>query len=472
MNRRAFARIFASSSFLQKASGQARTSGRARFEADWESIRQHKVPDWYENAKLGIFIHWGLYSVPGWAPTTGELGKVDWNTWFLKNPYAEWYLNTLRLKDSPTYAYHVKTYGANFDYYRFAETFNRETAKWDPSRWAALFRKTSARYVVLTSKHHDGFRLWPSRVANPRRKSEEISSSRDLVGELSAAVRGAGMKMGLYYSGGLDWTFADQPIRVMGDLRKQVPQGEDYARYADAHWTELTDRYKPSLMWNDINYPKKGDLPSLFAHYYNTVPEGVVNNRFGIEFADFTTPEYSKYDKIVEKKWESCRGLGFSFGYNRAEGPEQVIEAGKLIWLLVDIVSKNGNLLLNVGPHPDGTISAIQTDRLEKLGAWLAVNGEGIFDSRPWVRSAAGEVRFTRRGSAVYAFVEKLGTGTVTIPGVIAAEGSKVRMLGSAADSQWQQRGRDLAVSVPAAVNPEFAAAFRITPEPWQVVKS
>ncbi len=479
MRRRDLAGILASAAFTGFPVAPAQTVRRRpeKIEADWESIRGHQVPQWYQDAKLGIFIHWGLYSVPAWAPTTGELGKVDFNEWFRLNPYAEWYLNSLRIQDSPTYKHHVETYGKDFDYYQFSKTFNRENAKWDPASWASLFKKTGARYAVLTTKHHDGFRLWPSRVANPRRDVPELSAGRDLVGDLTTAVRSAGMKMGLYYSGGLDWTFTQEPIRTLPDLKRMVPQSADYARYADAHWTELTDRYQPAVMWNDINYPKPGNLQELFAHYYNTVEGGVINNRFGVEFADFTTPEYSKYDHIVEKKWESCRGLGFSFGYNQNEGPEQVLAADKLIWLLVDIVSKNGNLLLNIGPRPDGSISDIQVDRLNKLGEWLAVNGEGIFDTRPWVRSSPSEsdapqTRFTRKEGSVYAFFEsRPDSGMLTIPGVIASEGTRVRVLGSDADSQWQQRGRDVAVSVQAPLKGEFALGVRITPEPWQVVK-
>jgi alpha-L-fucosidase len=129
------------------------------------------------------------------------------------------------------------------------------------------------------------------------------------------------------------------------------------------------------------------------------VPEGVINNRFGVPFADYTTPEYAKYDKITLEKWETCRGLGFSFGYNQVEGPEQVLPPDQLVALFVDIVSKNGNLLLNIGPMPDGTVSEIQLDRLHKLGEWLNVNGEALFDSRPWVRASAttpdGDMRFT-----------------------------------------------------------------------------
>src|SRR5260370_5791324 len=152
-----------------------------KIEPTWESIRRQQVPEWYQDAKLGIFIHWGLYSVPAWAPTTGELGTVDWSKWFQQNPYAEWYLNTLRIKDSPTYKHHMETYGKDFDYYQFAPVFNKQTAKWDPVSWASVFKKTGARYAVLTAKHHDVFRLWPSKVPNLRRTGPELSPTRDLV---------------------------------------------------------------------------------------------------------------------------------------------------------------------------------------------------------------------------------------------------------------------------------------------------
>ena len=480
MNRRRFGQTLLGATALASTQlSRAQDASRPRkFEPNWQSIRRHQVPEWYENAKLGIFIHWGLYSVPAWAPTTGELGKVDPAKWFTYNPYAEWYLNSLRIKDSPTYRHHIETYGKDFDYYQFTPMFNQKTADWDPAVWAKLFHKVGARYVVLTTKHHDGFRLWPSKVENPRRPGSNLSAARDLVGDLTAAVRSSGMRMGLYYSGGLDWTFTSEPIRTGADLYRMVPQSEEYARYADAHWTELTDRYQPAVMWNDISYPKAGNIPGIFAHYYNTVQDGVIDNRFGVEFSDFTTPEYAKYDRITEKKWESCRGLGFSFGYNQAEGPEQVIAPDKLIALLVDIVSKNGNLLLNIGPRSDGSISEIQLDRLHKLGDWLAVNGEGIFDTKPWVKASASDpgapdVRFTHKANNVYAFLLERPTGaSFIIPGVLAAENTHIRILGADADSEWKQKGRDLEVTARSFPSGAYALGVRITPEPWQVVKS
>ncbi len=442
-----------------------------KYEPTWESLRRHQPPQWYDDAKLGIFIHWGLYSVPAWAPPTGELGKVDWSKWFYQNPYAEWYLNSIRLKESQTAAYHAKTYGADFDYYRFVETFNREVEKWKPAEWATLCKQAGARYVVLTTKHHDGFTMWPSRVPNPKRPGG-LSVKRDLVGELTGAVRAAGMKMGLYYSGGLDWTFETKPIAQLPDLRTTAPQSAEYAAYTDAHWRELIERYQPTILWNDINYPKAGKLPEIFADYYNKFPDGMVNNRFGVEHADITTPEYAKYDKITEKKWESCRGLGFGFGYNRIEGPEHVLASGKLVAMLIDIVSKNGNLLLNIGPRPDGSISEIQLDRMHALGRWMNINGEAIHGSRPWVRPGSGNVRFTRKGSAVYALLlERPAAGTTIIPGVLAAEGSKIQALGAAEPLAFRQQGRDLAVTIPANLPGEYALALKIEPRPYQVVQ-
>lgn len=438
-----------------------------KFQPEWPSLRTHTVPGWFDDAKLGIFIHWGLYSVPAWAQPTGELGKVDPAKWFYQNPYAEWYLNSLRLKESATYQHHVATYGANFDYYRFGKTFEEQNRRWKPAAWASLFRDVGARYVVLTTKHHDGYTLWPSKVANPHRPQGGINSPRDLVGELTSAVRASGLKMGLYYSGGLDWTFEDRPIKVGADLRATMPKTEEYARYVDAHWRELIRLYQPSVLWNDIGYPALAKPAALFADYYNGVPEGAVNNRFSVDFCDFTTPEYANYDKITEKKWESCRGLGFSFGYNQVEGPEHVLAAGKLIALLVDIVSKNGNLLLNIGPRPDGSISEIQTDRLQALGRWLAINGEGIHGTRPWVRPSAGsDVRFTRKGNALYAFLlARPTTPTWTVPGLTASPGMQVQLLGGGGLT-WKQSGPDLLINAPSRLPGEHAVALRMTPAP------
>src|ERR1700719_1582265 len=216
--------------------------------------------------------------------------------------------------------------------------------------------------------------------------------------------------MGLYYSGGYDWTFVRGPIREAADYQKVKPQSEAYGKYVDAHMRELIARYHPALLWNDIDYPKSGHPLQIMAEYYNAVPDGVIDDRFGVKHSDFKSPEYQTLDKISPIKWEECRGLGRSFGYNRAEGENETIAPGELIALLVDIVSKNGNLLLDVGPEADGTIPPVQMERLEALGAWLKQNGEAIYDTVPWTQAVGKSVqgddlRFTRKGDDVYLII-------------------------------------------------------------------
>ena len=227
--------------------------------------------------------------------------------------------------------------------------------------------------------------------------------------------------MGLYYSGGYDWTFNTGPIETNADYEAVKPQSDAYGKYAFAQIHELIDRYHPAILWNDIDWPKTGNALQVEADYYNAVPDGVIDDRFGIKHSDFTSPEYEKLDQISEKKWEECRGLGRSFGYNRAEGENETIAPGELIALLVDIVSKNGNLLLDVGPEADGTIPPVQMERLKALGAWLKQNGEAIYDTTPWTKavgkSAEGDdLRFTRKGDDLYVTIlGKPKAQTITI---------------------------------------------------------
>jgi alpha-L-fucosidase len=441
----------------------------AHYEPTLESLDQHPLPQWYAGAKLGIFIHWGLYSVPGWAPLTHPDHDFSSNDYIKYDPYAEWYLNTMRIDGSPTQAYHREHYGANFIYYDFAPVFNRESKKWDPNKMAAIFREAGARYVVLTSKHHEGFTLWPSTTPNPTPslKPNQLHAERDIVGELTTAVQKQGLKMGLYYSGGYDWTFNTGPIQVNSDYDAVKPQSDAYGKFAFAQIHELIDRYHPAVLWNDIDWPKTGNALQVEADYYNAIPDGVIDDRFGIKHSDFTSPEYEKLDKISEKKWEECRGLGRSFGYNRAEGEAETIAPGELIALLVDIVSKNGNLLLDVGPEADGTIPPVQMERLQALGAWLKQNGEAIYDTTPWTEAVGKSVqgddlRFTRKGDDVYLIILgkpkakrlsfEMGTKSFT----------SITMLG---DSKlgFEQMGRNLTIDLPEHLPGDYAYCIKLS---------
>lgn len=385
---------------------------KKKYTGTWESIGKHQVPDWYNDCKFGIFIHWGLYSVPAYAPRTWELGEVPADeNWFCNNPYAEWYYNSVNVGQGPTYEHHKKLYGENFDYEYFADMWNAEN--WNPNEWAELFHQAGARYVVLVTKHHDGFCLFPSSLTEYHAKNR--GPKRDITGELTEAVRAQNLKMGMYYSGIIDWRFAHDPIyREEENFDNACPTFE-YADYAYKQCMELIDRYHPSILWNDIGWPKQGisALPSLLSHYYNTVEDGVVNDRFNGLYHDYQTKEYKCGKTNRAEKWEMCRGMGLSFGYNAEEGDDKIISISELIHLLVETVSNNGNLLINIGPKADGTIPTEQANRLKEVGCWLNVNGEGIYgthcSSRENMASALGsseqDVFFTEKEDKLYLYM-------------------------------------------------------------------
>jgi len=324
---------------------------------------------------------------------------------------------------------------------------------------------------VLTTKHHEGFTLWPSTTSNPTPslKPNQLHAERDIVGDLTTAVQKQGIKMGLYYSGGYDWTFNTGPIETEKDYQLVKPESKAYGDYAFAQIHELIDRYKPAVLWNDIDWPKTGRTLEVEADYYNAVPDGVIDDRFGVKHYDFTSPEYEKKDRISEKKWEECRGLGRSFGYNRAEGEKETIAPEELISLLVDIVSKNGNLLLDVGPEADGTIPPIQMDRLKALGAWLKQNGEAIYDTIPWKEASAKSVegddlRFTRKGDDLYVTVLGKPKGqTITISELPAKSGVKVTQLGNNAELGSNEQSGGTRIAVKGTLKGEYVYSFKLT---------
>jgi alpha-L-fucosidase len=416
------------------------------------------------------------------------------------NPYAEWYRNTMQIVGSPTDHHHRQTYGRDYPYDNFVEAFDEASARADLDALAGLCQEAGAGYVVLTAKHHEGFTLWPTELDHPAKG--RYQAQRDLVGDLTGAVRARGLRMGLYYSGGYDWPYNGAVLKSPADALLAVPSGPEYREYATAHVRELIDRYRPSILWNDIGWPSGGNLAELFAHYYNTVEEGVVNDRWmqstlrrnrlsdtalrgagdviqalwrfipasrkklvfaGAKHYDFRTVEYDQFDQIVTRKWEATRGVGHSFGANRNERPEDIITPTELIRSFCDIVSKNGNLLIGIGPMPGGEIPEVQQAPLRGLGAWLSVNGEAIVGSRPWdlaetTTSEGVPVRFTQRKGEVYAIV--VGTvarRTFSLRHVEAAGITAVRLLGLAEPLVWSVREGELEVTLPEGL-PESAA--------------
>ena len=391
------------------------------YEPTFESLSQHQVPAWYRDAKFGLFSHWTVGSVPSFAPVGKDpftLAREEGEEKaFSHTPYAEWYWNSVNIPGSPAAEHHRRVWG-DCDYSVFVERFLEAAKGWDARRWQDLMARSGARYVVAVTKHHDGVLLWPSDVPNPHR-GPEWSSERDLVGDCAVAARSAGLRFGVYYSGGIDWTFQGLGISNWRSLFAAIPQDDLYHEYADAHWRELIARYQPDVLWNDIGYPGFGaGAAPVIADFYNGNPEGVVNDRFdvlgvmgGTAHADFRTPEYTTESGDPTKMFEVCRGIGTSFGYTESEGEHSYLPIPELIRMFVDIVADGGNLLLNFGAMPGGEIPWAQQMRILAMGQWLSVNGPAIYASRVFEQSRLKtdegfDVRLTRGSDgAVYAIV-------------------------------------------------------------------
>jgi alpha-L-fucosidase len=479
------------------------------FKPTLDSLNGRVIPPWFDEAKFGIFIHWGMWAVPAFAPnryTIGEVFAKYYDEACAMTPYAEWYCNAIKTPGTPSAEFHAKTYGGA-PYASFREAFLDGLRDWDPDAWAETFRDAGARYVVLVTKHHDGFCLWPTGFAN--RHQGGWRTERDVVGELAEAVRRQGMRFGVYYSGGFDWTFNRAPLRTLGDVVSGAPRGA-YPAYADAQVRELIDRYQPSVVWNDISWPDREErLFEMFAYYYNTVGEGVVNDRWvtpnklsrslrnrrnraafdakmkplvekgggvggvvpaEVPHCDFRTPEYATFSTIQTKKWEATRGMTNSFGYNRNDRPSDYESFESLLTSLIESVARFGNLLLNVGPRGvDSRIPDEQLARLKAFGDWLRPNGAAIYGSRPWSRSDGStadgrSVRFTiSKGRLNLIFLGPLKAGQVVVKDVTDVKlASEAIVLNGAIPVTVTRQGDDVVLTLPNAAPDAFAPVIAV----------
>jgi len=418
------------------------------YTSDWASIDSRSIPGWFSDAKFGIFIHWGVYSVPAWAPASADIG--------IYAKYAEWYwwrINEESEAGRLFRQYHDRTYGEGFHYQDFAGSFRAE--HFDPGQWAGLFRRSGARYVVLTSKHHEGFALWPS-AQSTNWNSVDIGPHRDLCGDLTQAVKAAGLKMGFYYSL-YEWYHP---------LFRSNP-----AKYAEQHMipqiTDLVNRYEPDLLFGDGEWDHPSDTwktREFLAWLYNESPvkeNVVVNDRWGKETRSAHGGYYTtEYDLVHDAggtvdathPWEECRGIGTSFGYNRMETTEHYMTSAALVRLLVEKVAAGGNLLLDVGPTADGRIPVIMEQRLLDIGDWLAVNGEAIYGTRPWDKAPAHakdqNLFYTAKGRDLYVIC----TGWPEKPVVVPETGkpATVTLLGSSLPVKSHWSGGNLIITPPA----------------------
>ena len=466
--------------------------GTEIFKPDSASIAQnYRIPEWFKDAKFGVFIHWGVYSVPAYG-----------NEWYPRNMYQS---------ESDIHKHHVETYGelTEFGYKDFIPMFKAE--KFNADEWVSLFKEAGIKYVVPVAEHHDGFSLYKS-VGN-RWNSVNMGPKKDIIGDLKQASVKHGLHFGLsshraenawFFNGGKkipsdvqDPQYSSlygELLEEPGGQTMECPEGAGYNAKSKEQWLahtyELIDLYQPELMWFDWTvgkYPFQPTFYKYLAYYYNNALDWnkkvVVNTKFGygdnIQVFDI---ERGKSDKIREFPWQTDTSIGKkSWGYIDGEEnktPNQIIDD------LVDIVSKNGNLLLNIGPKPDGTITQEQQDVLLKIGDWLKINGEGIYGTRPWTKAAEGseigtsgaftdnvesqytaqDIRFTKKHEALYAISLDWSNEGITVRSI--DEGLKVTnvsMLGSDEKLSWAQTEEGLNVVFPKEKPSEYAHALKIT---------
>jgi len=405
---------------------------------------EREVPEWFLDAKLGFMVSWGAFSVPAWGEPIGELGTIeDWKEWFKHNPYAEWYYNTIRIEGSPAREFHKKNFN-DCDYDDLLDMWKAE--KFQPDEWAKLFAYAGAQYIVPLSKHHDGITLWDA-PGTGTRNTVHRGPKRDLIGDIATAVRKAGIRFAVYYSGGLDWEVTKTLPAIsdnnQGNGGMQRPTDAAYSMYAYEHVIDLIDRYKPDLLWNDIEWPdfakREGSysLAALFDYYYKAVPHGVVNDRWGKEtHFDYETSEYQfMADSENAPAWENCRGIGLSFGYNQVESEQHSLNTESALRHFLDIVSRGGNFLLNVGPTASGEIPEIQKKVLMGLGDWMAINSGAVYATRAIKEIPATDtpwVRWAKRGNSVFAYIDAVGNVEFSAPASLVNE-KKATIFGGAA---------------------------------------
>lgn len=393
---------------------------------EWKSLCQYQPPEWYKNAKFGIFIHWGVYSVPAYG--------------------SEWYSRNMYIQGSPEFEHHIKTYGPHrvFGYKDFIPMFKAE--KFDPEQWAELFKCSGAEYVIPVAEHHDGFQMYKSGLSHWN--SFEMGPKRDVVGELKTAVENRGMALGVSSHRIEHYFFMGHGKDFESDIHEPLKRGDLYwpsMREPSNHFSpdeaepseeflddwldrckEIVDQYKPRVFYFDwwiIAKKAREHLKRFAAYYYNQVPDGVINYKhdsfaFGCGVPDMERGHFSAVQPYCWQTDTSVARNSWCYTENNSYK-----SAAEIIRVLVDVVSKNGNLLLNIGPKSDGTIPDKDKAILLEIGQWLKTNGEGIYGARPWrawgegkVSNAEGQFsentvsytgedfRFTSNNGCIYAY--------------------------------------------------------------------
>jgi len=471
------------------------------YRPDWETMRKYEMPRWYKDAKFGIFIHWGGLSV-------SEIV----NEWYPRNMYQ---------KDDPAYKEHIKKYGPQdkVGYKDLIAQFKAE--KWDPADWAKLFKEAGARYVIPVAEHHDGFAMYNSDLSDWT--AVKMGPKRDTIGDLAKAVRAEGLHFGTSFHRAEHNWFFDGGREIRSDVNDPKyaslygpahPWLQDKSQVLMNDWTyvspqfandwlaraaEIVNKYHPDVMYFDwwIGQPNfRTNVTKFAAFYYNDAAKreipAVINIKdYALDWhAGARDFERGMRESIEPAHFQTDTSISnWSWGYlehDEFKSPEFVVHQ------LIDIVSKNGNLLLNIGPRPDGTIPDEVRNTLLEVGGWLKQNGEAIYDTTPWkiygegptkVQAGFGndkntkpytaeDFRFTQKAKKIFAIQMAAPTDGRAIIHALGSEHegkglkiTNVKLLGSSTKVDWKQTADGLELTLPGAAPGKYAYAYRITTE-------
>jgi len=460
--------------------GEALADEKEPYTPDWESLKKHnEAPDWFRDAKFGIYFHWGVYSVPAFG--------------------TEWYPRNMHVKDRPEYKHHLETYGdpSKFGYHDFIPMFKAE--KFDANEWADLFVRAGARFAGPVAEHHDGFAMWASKLTPFNAKN--MGPKRDIVGELAKAIRDRGMKLITtfhhahnqgYYPLVEGWPTTDpQYSKLYGNMPR-----EQFLQMWKGKLVEVIDHYQPDIMWFDSWLSEIPDSykTAYLAHYFNQArkwkrdvvvvyKQDDLPREVGVE--DY---EKGRTDRLTDYTWLTDDTI--SRGSWCYTNDLKIKPTPEVLHVLIDIVSKNGQLLLNISPKADGTIPEDQKKVLMDIGDWLKAYGEAIYDTRPFVVFGEGpthlekgghfvkmkegykptDIRYTTKGKIVYAIqLGWSGPKHETVFTSFSKRGpaghvkvNQVSVLGSAEKIVWAQRSDGLAVTTPSTPPNEMAVVYKI----------
>ena len=457
--------------------GRAPDGPAGPFEPNWDSIRaNYKVPEWFQDAKFGIFIHWGVYSVPATA--------------------SEWYPRHM-YRTPGIIKGHAERFGPQdrFGYKDFIPRFKAE--KYDPAAWAQLFRDAGARYVVPVAEHHDGFAMYDSKLT--RWDTRDMGPKRDLLGELMTAVRGQGLKFGIsnhriehwdfmYPAAGLktdlfDPRYADfygppqppqQGASGPGEMMdgKGAPQSPAFQEEWLLRTQEQIDKFRPDILWFDNGINARGLDPvklRLAAYYYNSARRWEKEVTLSTKRDAFLAGSVRDYERqwqapfaLQPEPFQVDDALGDKWGFVEGMGN---LSAQTVIFRLIENTSRGGNLLLNVSPRADGTIPDNQVAVLREVGAWLKINGEAIYGTRPWKQDNDDLIRYTRKGDTLYAIVQGWPDDpALNISALPQNVGKAVRvtLLGDTTALLFRQNDAGLTVTLPSNRTGRYAHALKI----------